>query len=213
MIYIFCEDDRVTEAELKRIFSEMDMQRQRNIQRIKDANRRKQGIISYKLLCHGVKEEYGIKNLSNFNIGKYGKPSLNMGFHFNLSHCDGREVCAISKRPVGIDVERKTPEIKEIAKFFLTAYEKKMLIGKKDEYTMLWTLKEAFGKYYGVGLGYDLEKTELLDFCNTEKKRDLLYIKSWQEKEYAYACCGEEKFEMKVISAKQLFQKETDDII
>lgn len=208
MIYLFCEDDRINEEDLKTAFSEMDTQRQRSIQRIKDAHRRKQGIIAYKLLCYGAKEEYGINRLSSFRIGKYGKPSVDMGFYFNISHCDGREICAVSQRPVGIDVERKTPEIKEAADFFLTSYEKKMLAGKKDEYPMLWTLKEAFGKYYGVGLGYDLERTELLDFCNTEKTQDILHIKSWQEREYAYACCGEEKFDMRIISAKQLFQKE-----
>src|SRR5690554_797379 len=56
-----------------------------------------------------------------FKINNYGKPYLKDWdeFHFNISHSGKWVVCAISNKPVGIDVERiKDLNIKIADRFF-----------------------------------------------------------------------------------------------
>ena len=121
--------------------------------------------IGLTLLCHGLKEIYSLdldmNDLLNMIAhGKYGKPYL-IDFdniHFNISHCDGLVACAISDRPIGIDVERIVPFKDNLAKKILTEEEMQFLIcckndeiAYKEMFFRLWTLKESYIKWNGSG--------------------------------------------------------------
>ena len=86
--------------------------------------------------------------------GAHGKPALSdcPHLHFNLSHTAGLALCAVSSQPVGVDVERLREVSEGVARFVLTAEERRSL----DEAAggRLWVRKEALLKGTGEGLRY-----------------------------------------------------------
>ncbi|NLI57639.1 MAG: 4'-phosphopantetheinyl transferase superfamily protein [Clostridium sp.] len=98
-----------------------------------------------------------------FKINNYGKPYLKDWdeFHFNISHSGKWVVCAISNKPVGIDVERiKDLNIKIADRFFSKEEVEDLYKIKKSErlkyFFDLWTLKESYIKADGRGLNIPL---------------------------------------------------------
>lgn len=90
-----------------------------------------------------------------------GKPTLDNGIEFNISHSDNVAVCIAHRRlEVGVDIERIEPEgsksemRRKIAKRFFTDAEQGLMLEHgtpEAEFTRLWTAHEAVGKYLGVG--------------------------------------------------------------
>ena len=101
----------------------------------------------------------------SFESAASGKPRVGPGAgpHFNLSHCEGLVACAVSSQfELGIDVEplhREAPL--EIAEIHFTPMEQGRIAAMpRPEQAMafwqIWTLKEAFIKATGRGLGQPL---------------------------------------------------------
>lgn len=104
-----------------------------------------------------------------FGKGLYGKPEvigpIPSPVGFNLSHTAGLAVCATSgaATEIGVDIENniRKSNIKEMRNYCLTALEigalKKLnLQQQRNRFFDLWTLKEAYMKARGVGLGLGL---------------------------------------------------------
>lgn len=111
--------------------------------------------LAYHLLCRALKEEYGITAQPTFVAGEHGKPSL-LEFpdiHFNLSHCPCAIVCAVSERPVGIDVEcvRRTVS-PALLRHTMNTEEQEEVAKDPMAFFRLWTRKEALVKMLGTGL-------------------------------------------------------------
>lgn len=79
-----------------------------------------------------------------------GKPSA-PGVHLSLSHSGTWAVCALSDRPVGVDVEEIRPHSEGLVTQVCTPAELTRLRAPAD-FCRLWTAKESFLKYLGVGL-------------------------------------------------------------
>jgi 4'-phosphopantetheinyl transferase len=101
-----------------------------------------------------------------FETGASGKPQVGPGAgpYFNLSHCEGLVACAASNElEVGIDVEplyREAPL--EVAKAQFTPMEQGWIaavpqVERDVAFWQVWTLKEAFIKATGRGLGQPLQ--------------------------------------------------------
>jgi 4'-phosphopantetheinyl transferase len=97
-----------------------------------------------------------------------GKPQLASppaaGLHFNLAHCEGLALCAVSRRDVGVDLElvdrARRPRWPAVAARFFHEDELRMLAGTSgaagwEEFLRAWTLKEACLKAAGLGLVAD----------------------------------------------------------
>jgi len=91
--------------------------------------------------------------------GPHGKPMLESGPHFNLSHSGDLAVCALAPdREVGVDVEglRPVPEAGPIAERWLGPDAPGMLAAagtnREVVFLRLWTRREAFLKASGVGI-------------------------------------------------------------
>ncbi len=89
--------------------------------------------------------------------GPYGKPYRpdSPNAHFNISHSGQYVACAVSDRPVGVDVQEITPYRPDMAKLVCTPEEILQIETSPDpaaEFTALWTKKEAYGKEMGTGL-------------------------------------------------------------
>ena len=112
-------------------------------------------------------------------FGENGKPYLKSGeIFFNISDCDGQLVCAISDQEIGIDIQkicnkprvaRKICQPQELAQ-----------IKTDEDFTRIWTLKEAFVKANGTGLGYGLQKVDTTS---------LKHAKSWRYDDFYVSIC------------------------
>lgn len=130
--------------------------------------------------------------LSELKVGRtpYGKPMLEndisnseyKNLSFNLSH-HGDYVLFVchSERKIGIDILRYDPPRKPIPEYFrlmdncFTKQEWSEIKEEKEEINQLkrfqqfWTLKEAYTKSLGIGLGFDVQRVTFHMINKNEK--------------------------------------------
>lgn len=102
-----------------------------------------------------------------FEVDAHGKPFLvsdNENTHFNISHSGDYALIGIGEVPVGVDIERISDksDYLAIAERFFTNDEYLYIVHQPVNRQLLafyqvWTLKEAYVKALGRGLGYGLD--------------------------------------------------------
>ena len=101
--------------------------------------------------------EYGISplpTLARTELGKPWFPALPQ-IQFSISHSKELILCALSERPVGVDIEDIRPRRDPLPKYALTEAEYNSYLalgGDWPAFYTLWTRKEAWCKYTGQGL-------------------------------------------------------------
>ena len=118
---------------------------------------------------------YCIQKVTGYNLcdikiqrSENGKPYISdfSKLHFNLSHSKDLMICVVSKKQVGVDVEFvKEYEISEkLVPFFSNLeWEYIQSSGNKSQaFYELWTLKESYLKYLGIGLTKGLKFFEIV---------------------------------------------------
>ncbi len=126
---------------------------------------------------HGMKREILSKYLEIppneiiFERNKYGKPIVqypSTPLFFNLSHSHESGTLAISHYPVGIDIEKLTPQVDylSLAKHFLSPKELVSFQNVKTNENQLafyraWTQKEAYIKAIGLGFSYPINQVTI----------------------------------------------------
>lgn len=163
MIYI---NDDIDSLYIDSALLEMSEQRRDKVLSFKHELERKQSAAAYLLLKQALSQEYGITDNPVFDYAEGGKPMLRdyPQIHFNLSHCKTGAVCAVSDKPIGIDIESIRKFNPELACYVLNDAECDAVIGAERRdvaFIKLWTMKESLLKLTGEGLRTDL-KTVLL---------------------------------------------------
>lgn len=131
-----------------------------------------------KELLNKVLEIHNINSEIIYN--EYGKPYLkNNEIYFNLSNSHDYSVCTISNSEVGIDIEKITFKSNIIDRI-CTEDEKKLIKNAKD-FTKIWTKKESYIKYLGIGLSYGLKNVDTLTLNN---------IKTYKYDDYYISLCN-----------------------
>lgn len=124
------------------------------------------GAYAYLLLRYALYREYGLVQLPAWQEGENGKPQLADGLcHFNISHCAVACACALDSTPVGVDVQEFCPVRENVVRRVCSQAERQLLTCSDNAeklFAALWTGKEAYGKYTGRGIGYDLQS---VGFC------------------------------------------------
>lgn len=117
-----------------------------------------------------IHQDLNIENCDiSFDTNIYGKPFLrnNLSVHFNVSHSQNMIAVAISNKPVGIDIEYTKNVNLEIARRFFNEseieYIKTSSQATNRRFIEIWTKKEAYLKYLGVGLNKSLKSFNVLD--------------------------------------------------
>lgn len=94
--------------------------------------------------------------------GPHGKPSAVDGVYYSLSHSGNYAACLIGRRENGLDIQVRRPVREGLEKRFFAKEEKDYLDGLQgsggaqevtDAFFTIWTLKEAYAKYTGRGMG------------------------------------------------------------
>ncbi len=116
---------------------------------------------AHRLLSFALHREYGIKEY-RLTKNSYGKPFLDShpNICFNLSHCKGMAVCALSDNTVGADCEplrQVRPGVVRRVCADIEAEELKRAENSDLHFTRLWTLKESFVKAVGRGVSYPMK--------------------------------------------------------
>lgn len=195
VIYAF----NITQVEKGRIFNTLlgniSNERKTKIDRFLFYDDKLRSLFSETMLRYAIYDLYAI-NLPQvkFSYSKFGKPYLvnNKEIHFNISHSGDWVLCGLGESPIGIDVEKITPnKCDSIIESVITADEKKYILERAiDEryscFLRVWTLKESYVKRIGMGLNipFDSFSFEICDeiiefYLNNEKCDDYFF---WSRK-------------------------------
>ena len=184
MIYL---DDDIAHFDFEAALPLLSRQRQTQALQFRFEQERKQCAMAYLLLCKGLREEYGITEPPLFAYGEAGKPYLpdHADIHFNISHCREAVVCALSDRPVGVDIECVREYDASLMDFTMNETEKEQILRSPHPdlaFIRLWTRKEAVLKCSGQGLVDDMR--HVLD----ERPAELV-TNTGPEGHYVYSIC------------------------
>ncbi len=163
-VYLIKNPAGITEEQYNRCLLVLPESRRKKAERYRFYKDRVLSVVAGSLLTYALMESFGLLNLPKMTEGEHGKPVLkdHPEIFFNLSHCQAAVACAVSTGEVGIDVEESKVGIARIAKRYFSERENARIAAEKDQavreifYRRIWTLKEAYGKYTGRGLFYDL---------------------------------------------------------
>ena len=159
MLYL---NDHLEDLDLGLALAQLSEQRREQALRFSHDAGRRTCAAAYLLLCEALRREYGIADKPLFSYGEHGKPALadHPDIHFNLSHCRLAAICAVSDRPVGVDVETVRSFSQSLLQYSMNDEEQARILGASRpdlEFTKLWTMKEAAVKLTGTGLTHDVK--------------------------------------------------------
>ena len=125
--------------------------------------------------------------LSTFNYEKNGKPYVENGPYFSISHCKTAIAVAIDNRPIGIDIESIRHADDELIARTMNEEEQSQITNHKSPiesaraFTRLWTQKEAIVKLQGTGIE-SFEQLQSIRTQNTEYR-----IQTFENENYIYS--------------------------
>ncbi|MCQ2310251.1 MAG: 4'-phosphopantetheinyl transferase superfamily protein [Paludibacteraceae bacterium] len=98
---------------------------------------------------------------ADWSYNQYGKPYIDGGLDFSLSHCKRAIAVAVDNCPIGIDVESIRHVDDALIARTMNEAERAMIHEAQDTarmFTRLWTRKEAYLKWKGTGIADDLQQ-------------------------------------------------------
>jgi 4'-phosphopantetheinyl transferase len=120
------------------------------------------------LMLHSMCPRYALdKGSMTFLYNEYGKPYLENGPYFSISHCKEGIAVAVSEHPIGIDIESIRHVDDDLVSRVMNNQELAQIVSTKEPpriFTRLWTQKEAIVKAQGTGItSFDQLQTILGD--------------------------------------------------
>ena len=149
-------------------------------------------------------------NQLEFSTNTHGKPFLinQPNIHFNISHSGHYIACAIDDKPIGIDIELIKKADVKIANRYFTSDEVTYIMEKHQDYRFfeVWTKKESYIKWEGVGLSKQLSSFSVLDA--SEKSKVYYQMVYYDGKAICHVCSPKnEKPTTKVINSTEFIHK------
>ena len=175
MKWYYLDIRTIMAEEFDRWYAMADAQRRKKADRYRFPDDRLRSIAGDHLARTGLAELRGVDPASiRFARTERGKPyAIDLDAHFSISHSGHLVVCAVSERPVGIDVELIRPVKEDLAGKVCTDAELMWLRsapggGRTLEgecltrFFRIWTAKEAWFKMTGTGIT-DLRSCDTLE--------------------------------------------------
>lgn len=149
----------ISDEILKKHFAAMDEQKKAETVALPSDTKKRQKIAADMLCRNMISEKCGIPAESIvFARNENGKPYvLNANVFFSISHSADTVVCAVSENEIGIDVEKIKSIRLKVAEKFADDSEIRYIGEDINRFFEIWTLKEAFFKCKGTGLGADIK--------------------------------------------------------
>ncbi len=225
----FLDISKIHQDEYERLYHLCSEERKNKVNRYIDIDDRKRGVAAHVLMKYGWIESG--RKIANLKIlyNAYGKPYLqnDESFCFNLSHAGKWVAIAYGNFEVGIDIEQIQEKRYGIVEQFYGDKEK-VYIQKADSvkegnrrFTQIWTIKESYLKYLGIGLNkelnsFDFEIKEQIRLYNKrgEKQSQLSFFSKLFRDEYYLSICGIEKeIQIKEIYVEDLLENESISLL
>lgn len=113
--------------------------------------------LAYRLLEQGARLHWGLESLPQIQRSPHGKPFFPQypQYHFNLSHSGALAVCALDRKPVGVDIQMVRTFRPALLDKVCSPEERRWLRRQGDSpeaFARLWSLKESRCKQSGLGL-------------------------------------------------------------
>ncbi|MFT9818844.1 4'-phosphopantetheinyl transferase family protein [Lysinibacillus sp. NPDC056185] len=187
--------------------------KQNKLQRFHFEDDYKRGLLADILARYLISTNFNIAPSDiEFDNNPYGKPyvkNLPNAF-FNVSHSGNYVLCGISNMEIGVDIEKQNILDLNLAQHIFAPEEFQDLIALSDRnqldyFYKLWTLKEAYIKYCGVGLSLPLHSfffkinNDGIHLSVTNQLNSLYFLASRVEQQYSLACCSNEQIEANAI--------------
>ncbi len=169
-------------------------------------------LAGYLLLIYLLKENKIDLNLE-IVTSPLGKPYFKQEkIFFNISHSRNIICTALADKEIGIDIQfkKETDFLKIAERFFHKSEIEKIKnsSGSAHLFYELWTAKEAYLKFKGIGLREKLDSfqfEEALDFWKIKSSQDIsTIIKHYQLKENYFLALAFENFDQPKIDFKEL---------
>lgn len=157
----FCENER-------NLINFVSEERKAVIDRVRFDDSKLLTLYSALLVRYAICEMTGYKNSDLiFSRTEHGKPFLpgHDSIDFNISHTKGMILCSVTDTgKVGVDVERIRPLKYNIMKRCFHPDEIDYVESLNDDkhFFEIWTKKEAYTKYLGTGLAFDITSVNML---------------------------------------------------
>ncbi len=144
------------------------------LNRVRPAMRRRQGIGAELLLIRALRELEGDLALPlDILTEEGGKPYLACGTpYFSLSHSGRFAACVLSDRAVGLDIQLQSPCRESLVHRFFAPEEQRYVLASEDRdaaFTEIWSKKESRLKADGTGLTVSLSAFSVLDRAEQER--------------------------------------------
>ena len=151
---------------------------------------------AHELLSRILREQYQISQ-PELMIGPHGKPYLEGGPHFSISHSRGMVAVAIGDSNMGLDIEviRRFHQLVPQRIMSRREYEWFCSRGElKRDFFTLWTLKESYYKYLGTGLqGFPNDTEFFYDGQQWKLLGEELRFQVLEEKNLLMTVCSHEQ--------------------
>lgn len=170
--------------------------------------------VHVEVLLNKIFEKKKLPTPVKIEKNRYGKPFLKQypGLHFNGSHSGDYLVCAVSEKPVGVDVQRidKTKQMMPLARRFMAPEEIRSLESLENDartraFYRLWAQKESYMKYRGLGFALPLsafeiqEKSEEYQILDADCQACGVFLRRLElSPDYELWVCGEEPAVQKI---------------
>lgn len=147
------------EAMLDEWFEQMSAERKQAVSQMKVRHKKNLRIAADALCRKAISDFCNISpDKIEFEYNGNGKPfAKNLPIYFSISHSGDFAVCAVSDCEIGIDVEKIRDINPRVSDRFATDEEKEYIRNHENGFFEIWTLKEAYFKCIGTGLGSDIK--------------------------------------------------------
>ncbi len=154
-----CNISKICDTEFIGWFDKMSSERKEAVRKLLVPQKQKAKIAADNLCRNAISDYLDISpDEIEFGTTEKGKPyAKGLGVHFSISHSGDMAVCAVSDKEIGIDIEKIREINPRTAEKFACETEKEYINSHKNGFFEIWTLKEAFFKCIGTGLGADIK--------------------------------------------------------
>ncbi len=155
-----CDISKMSDEDFLKAYIKSEETRRAKADKLKKKPAKKLSIAAGELVRNAIAKEFNIAaDDIRFRVDKNGKPYTESApVHFSISHSKNIAVCAVSDKPVGIDIEYVRDVNLKVAKRLFAPDELMYVFEKWDlskrRFFEIWTRKEAYVKLIGKGVSY-----------------------------------------------------------
>jgi len=206
-LYILNIEEAIEAAEYQRLFDFVTPEKKERISRFRYDNDKKRSLYGNVLARYLISRRLHIDNKDIvFEVNAYGKPYLagNKELFFNISHSGKWIFCGLAEKEIGVDIEHRGDCKEDLAKRFFSQEEYMYLMDTPEEkwqqaFYDIWSLKESYIKYKGLGLSMPLNsfafhfEGDTVSLHTAAEEEEQPFVKRYTfDPEYSMAVCSVE---------------------